>query len=312
MRTRNLWVVWGVVGAISGCGSDNQQGTEGGSTANAFQELAGYDWTVDPGVEDYYCGFQTLTEDLYINDFRPEMPPGTHHVVIGYQTPGPPDGFVHADDTTQSVCNGITFGDIFAFAATVGTQELVMPAGVAVKIPAGQQIVFGLHVINTGTSPLSGHSGVEVVSPDPSTVVNEAEVIAAMNGSFAVPPGKSTATATCTMVGDTTVFGVLPHMHLTGVHMTATAGPPPGTQTTLFNADYQFTDQRYSPIDPPLLLKEGDQMQVACDYQNNGTETLTPGESTTKNEMCITFAYRYPALSQSQPAGGGPRGYCMK
>jgi hypothetical protein len=306
----------------TGCGSDSTGAPAGGPNAPAsgFQELLVDDtWSVDPGAESYYCKYQTLKEDLYVSTFRPLMPPGTHHVVLGYQDPARPDGFVPAVDgvpPTADACTGLTFGDVFAFAGTYGTQELAMPEGVAVKIPAGKQLVLGLHFLNAGTKPMTGKAGVEAVEPAAADVVHEAEVIAAQSLGFAVPPGPSTVNATCTMIGDSTVFAVMPHMHKAGIHMTTTAGPG-GTGTTLINQDYVFTDQNYKTLDPPVKLKQGEQINVECDYNNTGSETLTVGESTVKNEMCITFTYRYPALALNAPVDSSPgfpmpRGWCVQ
>jgi len=318
---RSIAMTSALLALVTGCGSDATSPNENPAPAGSdgqFEELMAYDWTVDPGVEAYYCGYRTLTEDLYISDFRPLMPDGTHHVVLGYQAPAREDGYVPAVEgvaPTADVCTGVSFGDIFAFAATVGTQELSLPEGVAVKIPAGQQLVLGLHMLNSTAAPVTARSGLEVIRPDISAVTQEAEVIAAQNGQFSVPPGDSTVTATCTMTGDTNIFAVMPHMHKTGVHMTTTAGPS-GIGTTLLDRDYQFTEQNYTKLEAPLALKQGDQVLVQCNYSNPGSETLLFGESTTQNEMCITFLYRYPALSMysgvnTSPGFPLPRGACL-
>lgn len=318
MRTQYVGIA-AVAALISACGSDGgstQDATKNGDAATAadeFTELEAHDWKIDPGVETYSCGYTTLKEDLYIGAFSPIMPPGTHHVVLGYRDPGPADGYYQEDGQPTTPCTGVTFGDIFAYAATVGTEVFRMPEGVAEKIPAGKQLVFGLHVINTGSDPLSGRSGVRIIKPNASEVQDIAEVVAVLPMGFSVPPGPSTTNTTCTSIGDATVFAVSPHMHLTGVHMKTTAGPPPGTATTLIDADYRFTDQKIQLLPEPLHMKTGDQIQVACDYQNPGPDTLISGESTTKNEMCITFAYRYPALTPDAATDGTtPRGYCFQ
>jgi hypothetical protein len=104
-------------------------------------------------------------------------------------------------------------------------------------------------------------------------------------------------------------------MHLTGVHMKTTAQHTDGSEDTLLDAPYRFTEQNYKTFAPGIRLLQGEQLHVACDYENPGSDTLTVGESTTKNEMCITFAYRYPAVSANATAeetGGLPRGYCIK
>jgi Copper type II ascorbate-dependent monooxygenase, C-terminal domain len=326
MRTTNIGSVAATMlfALSTGCGNDSSTGAPAGGAntprAPGFADLLVDDsWSVDPGAESYYCKYQTLEEDLYVSKFRPLMPQGTHHVVLGYQEPARPDGFVPAIEgahPTAEACTGITFGDVFAFAGTVGTQELAMPEGVAVKIPAGKQLVLGLHFLNTGITPMTGKAGVQAVEPDAADVVHTAEVIAAQSLWFTVPPGPSTVDTTCTMIGDSTIFAVMPHMHKAGIHMTTTAGPG-GTGTTLLDQDYVFTEQSYTNLDPPVELKQGEQMNVECDYDNIGSDTLTVGESTTKNEMCITFAYRYPALALDAPVDSSPgfpmpRGWCVK
>jgi hypothetical protein len=305
------------------CGSDSTGAPPAETNApapGAFQALLADDtWSVDPGAESYYCKYLTLKEDVYISKFRPLMPTGTHHVTLGYQDPARSDGFVPAVEgvpPTAEACTGLSFGDVFAFAGTYGTQELAMPEGVAVKIPAGKQLVLGLHFLNAGTKPMTGKAGVEVVEPDAADVVHEAEVIAAQSLAFTVPPGPSTVDTTCTMIGDSTIFAVMPHMHKAGVHMTTTAGPA-GIGTTLLDQDYVFTDQNYKLLDPPIKLRQGEQINVECDFNNTGPNTLTPGESTTNNEMCITFTYRYPALALDAPVDSSagfpmPRGWCVK
>lgn len=52
-------------------------------------------------------------------------------------------------------------------------------------------------------------------------------------------------------------------------------------------------------MEPMLELGRGDQLQVKCDYENPGSRTLTFGESTSDNEMCIALMYRYPASAVS-------------
>jgi hypothetical protein len=288
---------------VLGCSSSGSgpaaPAQEGGAAAKPFEEILAYDWNVAPGVETYFCVYKTLTEDLWVSDFRPEFPIGTHHVTLGFSDPGPPDGVVASTDTAANPpCNGVTLGTNLLYFAGVGTGGMSLPSGVATKVPAGKQIEFSLHLLNPSSMPMTGHSGVEVVKVSPASVVHQAEVIAA--GKFqglTVPPMMSTQTGTCTMEGPVTLFAVAPHMHLMGVHMTTTMLLAAGGTKPLFDKAYQFDQQAYTFVDPPLAVTTGDQMQVACSYNNTGSTTLTFGESTTQNEMCIMFAYRYPAIA---------------
>jgi hypothetical protein len=317
------WFVALLLGcAAVGCGSSeptaaasNLATADSGTLAKDLAELYAYDWTVDPGVEAYWCGYRTLKEDLYISHFEPLMPEGTHHVTIGYREAGPADGFF-AEGEGSPQCTGTDFGDVYAFVGTVGTEALTMPEGVAVKIPAGKQLVFGLHVLNARSAPLSGHAGVAVKRVDVANVENVAEILAVNNFMLNIPPGKVTQTGTCTMNHDTTVFAVLPHMHKVGVHMTTTVPAANGGVVRLLDSDYEFTDQRYTTLSPPIQLKQGDKARIECTYENPGPNTFTFGESTDGGEMCITFLYRYPAVGLDQVVNTNfgiplPRGSCL-
>jgi hypothetical protein len=237
-----------------------------------------------------------LKEDLWFSDFRQNATTGTHHVTLGYGDPGPADG-TYSETTDPSAtpqCNGLTLGKNLAFGATRGTDEFTMPDGVAARIPAGKQLLLSVHVLNGSTSPLSGHTGIEAVRAEPAKTQHEAEIIFADDVALSIPPGQSVQKGTCTLDEDSTLFAVLGHMHLTGKHITSMALPASGTPITMIDQDYQFDQQKYVKLDPPVVLKQGDKIQTTCTYQNNGSDTLTFGESTTKNEMCISITYRYP------------------
>jgi hypothetical protein len=284
----------------AGCSADSSSTEPTGAGAKKYEEILAYDWTIEPGVETYYCIYETLKEELWVSDFRPISPTGTHHVTLGYSEPGPPDGVVASTDKSANPpCTGITLGQNLALGATKGTDEFTMPSGVAAVIPAGKQLLLSVHVLNSTASSLSGHTGVEVVRADPAKVEHEAEIIFAAPVNLNIPPGRSTQTGDCTLDADSTVFAVLGHMHTRGVHLTSTAIPASGPERTLLDYDYKFDEQKFIPLDPPLVLAPGDKIRTACTYENPGPHTLTFGESTELNEMCITISYRYPRVATS-------------
>jgi hypothetical protein len=309
MRTATtlaLSIATGLLSAVSlGCSSaptDATHSTPPDAAATTpgktFEEFIAQDWTIDPGVEAYYCVYKTLTEDVWVSDYRALAPPGTHHVTVGYGNPGSPDGAVSSADS--STCTGLTLGTNMAFTATRGNADAFsMPAGVAVRIPAGKQLLLNVHVLNATQRPLSGRTGIEVVRADPASVQHEAEMLYANNINLSIPPGTSTHTGTCTLDADSTFFAVLGHMHISGTHFTTTIVPANGTPTTMLDESYNFDAQKLVRLDPPTVLKKGDVLQTSCTYQNQGLDTLTFGESTTKNEMCISILYRYPAVAAS-------------
>jgi hypothetical protein len=152
-----------------------------------------------------------------------------------------------------------------------------------------------VHVLNATPQPLGGRTGIEVVYTDPTKIQNEAELIFANNLNLLIPPGQSTQTGTCTLDADSTIFSILGHMHVTGTHLTAIALPAGAAPQVLLDENYLFDSQKFAQLNPTVSLKKGDKVQTDCTYLNPGPDTLTFGESTTKNEMCISVFYRYPA-----------------
>ncbi|HUH04380.1 MAG TPA: hypothetical protein VML75_20435, partial [Kofleriaceae bacterium] len=92
-------IVCGLVigSAGTGCGGDSATNPDGGSGADGgdtgeWTTLISGDWTLAPGTEDYVCVRTTVTEDLYISEFRAMIPSGTHHTVLAIDTQGGADG----------------------------------------------------------------------------------------------------------------------------------------------------------------------------------------------------------------------------
>ena len=100
------------------------------------------------------------------------------------------------------------------------------------------------------------------------------------NALINVTPGASTQTGACTLDADSTFLTLIHHMHETGVHMRTRALPAGGAPLVLLDVGYDFNEQSVVPIEPRLELAAGDKIEVTCDYENPGTNTLTFGEST--------------------------------
>lgn len=294
-----------VVLGVAACSGESNKGGFGTTqhepvaVSEAYEEVVAQDWNVEPGMESYYCVYKTLTEDLMVQSFRPVQPLGTHHVTLGFSDPGRPDGVVlSTDSTAMTRCSGTTVGDTLVYFSGVGSGDMNLPEGVAVRIPAGKQVLLNIHVINTTDHALGGHSGLEILAPDPASVLSEAEIVAAGKvGGLDVPPGRSTQTGTCTMRGDVTILAVLPHMHAAGVHMTTTAIGADAT-TTLIDTDFQVDEQAYTFLDPPVALRKNETVKITCEYENGSAANLKFGENL-GDEMCYAFMYRYPSLGAS-------------
>ncbi len=248
--------------------------------------LAAGDWSMPGGQEGYRCVRQTIDETIFVHEFYPIAPEGTHHTVVTYTTsPSFPDGVTN--------CNAGTNDPDMIYGSGVGTEPLVLPEGVAVEIPAGAQILVNLHLYNTSADTLTGNSGIEVVTMPEALVENRAEVLLAGPLSFNIPAMTSghVINGSCTMADDVTVFAVMPHMHQLGTSMTVEVG-----DDIIYEGTYTFDDQRYHDITPQLALGGGTRVDVTCTYDNPTSSSVGFGDSSDQ-EMCFALLYRYPALA---------------
>lgn len=297
-----------LVGAgMAGCGDDDAAGDDtptpdaGDTTPDAggpdaapgdWVPVIQANWTLAAGKEGYICASKTLTEDLYIGGYRPIAPAGTHHTVLSY---GEPTG----TDDPGSPCSATSENPFWIYASGVGTNELVLPDGVGVKIPAGQQIHVNLHLFNIGDQALSGLSGVEILPVNAASVVHEADMFLPGDISMKILAGSSghVETGNCTAKYDQTLVALFPHMHQLGVHFKTEIVRGGQTIQTLWDEPYQFDSQEFALLNQ-VEIKAGDVIRTTCTYDNPGNLDVGFGNSSNQ-EMCFSILIRYPA------AGGG-------
>jgi hypothetical protein len=268
---------------------------DGGSDASPvlpgeWTTLIEGDWDLPVNDEGYFCVRKTVAATVFVRAFRPVIPLGTHHTVLTIGEPSGPDGI--------ESCSTATNADRMIFGSGVGTNELTMPEGVAIRLQAGDQLLLNLHVYNESTTkPLSGTSGTEVLLVDEARVENEAEVI--LVGTFGVfippheqPEDTTTIEGRCRMNGDVTVFATGPHMHRLGRHMTVVAETADG-DVTLMDRPYSFDEQTTESVGE-VAIPTGNAVRVACTYHNDTGDYVSWGESTDE-EMCFASLFRYPA-----------------
>jgi len=249
------------------------------------------EWELPAGEEGYRCVRLTATEDMFVKEFQPIAPLGTHHTLLSVnETPTAPDGV--------STCTAGDNGHTTLLGSGVGESYSAgpLPDGVAYKVAKGSQLNLNLHLFNVSETMLKGVSGTKVRTTSADKVKQFAETILAGPVSLSIPAGRSTTMGKCTLKSDTSVFAVSPHMHQLGVHLKAVANRAGGMPTvTLYDGPYDFFEQRQFAAS--LALKAGDTIQVECTYQNDTQRTVKFGESSL-DEMCFLGVYRYPIAGE--------------
>src|SRR5262245_14901930 len=98
-------------------------------------------YNLNNGEVYYPCQRLTVPDALHILKITPVSPTGVHHEVF-------------AIDESRSMPDGVTrcgpLGTRWRtlFASGVNSPSLTMPSGVQLEVPAGSQIVLGLHLFN--------------------------------------------------------------------------------------------------------------------------------------------------------------------
>jgi Copper type II ascorbate-dependent monooxygenase, C-terminal domain len=289
--------------AASGCGSGgsaNGDDDGGAVTVDATVtvdappgsttvRLVSSTYSLNAGEEFYQCQRLTLPDAVNVLKITPVSPTGVHHEVFAID-----DSHTMPDGVTRCGPLGTRWRTLFA--SGVNSPSLTMPSGVALKVPAGAQIVLGLHLFNTSSATLTGTASLDVITvPDAAGLV-EAGVPFAGSIGFTVPvnPPRD-VNGTCTIDRATKFFAVFPHMHQTGSHMKVWVETAAGQQV-VWDEDYDFNDQRFGMF-PAVDLVAGDKIKMTCSYSAAGAGKSF-GDSTTA-EMCFAISYVYPPIAST-------------
>ncbi|HKP59019.1 MAG TPA: hypothetical protein VJV78_19995 [Polyangiales bacterium] len=259
-----------------------------GDAGDGWKTLVTGRWEVPAGQETYHCARFTLPETITVSSFRALSPPGTHHTLLTIvDNPTDPDG--------SAPCTAGTNGKKSITGSGVGSNDLNMPAGVAMEVKAGQQLLLNLHLFNVTDKPITGTSGTLFKPMAVADVKQYAEGVLAGQINLSIPVGGPTMqSGDCTMTHDSTLFAVSPHMHQLGVHLKAVAKSSTAGEVVLMDKPYSFDEQLVYPLDKEVPMKKGDIVHVECTYQNTTNKPVMFGESSL-SEMCFAGVYRYPA-----------------
>jgi Copper type II ascorbate-dependent monooxygenase, C-terminal domain len=285
-------LITGLVG-LCGCGSEVTVGgsgeatTSGGNATDEWTKLVDGTWQMTAGKEGYWCTRKTIEKDTYVKAFRAQAPLGTHHTLLLVTQGGVPDG--------EESC-GPLLGANMIFASGIGTEDLVFPEGVAVKIPAGSQLLLNLHLFNTSSKTIGGVSGIEMKTMNAADMNEEAEMIFGGPTNINIPPnGSQVVEGSCIFPGTTNIWSVWAHMHQYGTNMKITHQSASGPNI-LHNGPYSFEEQINYLIEP-VKVYAGEELLIECTYQNPTSQTVTWGDSS-NSEMCFAGFYRYPKLGK--------------
>ncbi|HMY17163.1 MAG TPA: hypothetical protein PKA58_12645 [Polyangium sp.] len=310
MHTRNF--IWGfglALGslALTGCGSEStNQPPPGPATVDEFAVIPAvpdgavqYDFPeqiVQPGADVQTCYFlDPVKEDTFIKALDSYQGRFGHHLILFRSEKPEPVGLVRDCTSVQDMVNLLPVISSINF----GLQEF--PAGMAIRVPAGTQLVLQQHIVNTSENAIRLHDAVHVRTVPQA----EVQILAGFYGlsdlDFVLPPHKEyTSNWECQAPRDMNLLMIGPHMHEWGKSFVAQVGPADNLQTVIDIPEWRAEMRDKAPVthyskDAPLPLKQGDLIRTKCVWNNTEAESLI-----FPYEMCATFGYYFPAPEGSE------------
>jgi hypothetical protein len=242
---------------------------------------------VEPG-DSFECYYTDITTDreVYANSSTGKQGPGGHHITLYYATVPQAPGHHECIDAEMA-----EWRQVGAAGDAKGDGVVDLPPGVAVKIPAGKQIVVQTHYINATGKPADVEDEITVHLLAKEQVKRFAQGFVVVDGTFEIPPQASySRTGTCTLKRDLDLLIALGHMHELGKHYRLEHLDANGKLLqTIIDQDWEvaFTShpptKRWTP-DAPYRLAKGEKLRQTCTWNNTEKDkVLFP------REMCLAF-----------------------
>jgi len=291
-----------------------------------------------PGQETTDCVFFMTpnTTEVYFNEFHSRLRPGSHHMLLYIQSATVPEGGPSA--CNQSLSRNL-FGATTPKMDAANLSSAPENDGLAVRIPASQQVAMQMHVINAGTEPILREGWANVLFVDPSLVKIVGDPIFFISGrTSSIAVGQTvvnhgTATVPANAGANFRLVSAIPHVHAHTTRFTAyktiggvkdvlleiygTLGVPP--EPSLVTFDSKTTNPTPDPTtrtpgaySGTVYLKPGDTIDWECEQTNDGigaggqtfTTPLRFTEQVYTGEMCNLFGMYAPTTGGTWNAIG--------
>ncbi|HLK37169.1 MAG TPA: hypothetical protein VKU41_10495 [Polyangiaceae bacterium] len=281
-----------------------------------------------PGQETTDCVFfmSPNATEVYFTEYHSRLRPGSHHMLLYIQKNTVPEG-------GPGSCNQLLSRNLFGATSPTMDVKNISGApeneGLAVRIPASQQVAMQMHVINTTSAPILKEGWANIMYTDISQVKVLGDPIFFIAGtSMNIQVGQTvtnqgTATVPSDAAPDFRLVGAIPHYHGHTTRFTAYKTIN-GVKEKLLEEYgvlgvpgdpilYAFDSTTMNPTPNPdtmtpgafsgdVYLKPGDTISWECVQTNDGkgangvpiTNALKFTEQAYQGEMCNLFGIYAP------------------
>ena len=170
--------------------------------------------------------------------------------------------------------------------------DFSLPAGVAMRLPAGTGLDLNSHYANTSDQAIDAEVYANLHLLEPSQVEHVAKIFAWSNFDIELPAGKvTTLVKEFTFKEDRQIIQLVSHTHDRMTEFTAeiTGGAQDGELIYISNDWEHPAPLRF---DPPLSVTAGQGMRIRATYDNQTDRELLFG-FTRAEEMMILYGYYY-------------------
>jgi Tol biopolymer transport system component/mono/diheme cytochrome c family protein len=232
----------------------------------------------------------SLTEDKWVRgvEFRPSARKVVHHAIFAHA----PGGQLAARDGADGRPG---FGGMGAVGVVndrggsrglggwaVGATPMLLPDGVAMRLPAGSDFLLQMHFHLSG-KPETEKSLVGLYfagkAPDKALFSVELPALFGVGAGIDIPPGEKhfTIRDSFTLPGDVSVYSAMVHAHYLAREMKATATLPDGsTKPLLWIQDWDFNWQDTYVYKSPFTLPRGTRIDASLTYDNSADNPRNP------------------------------------
>jgi thiol-disulfide isomerase/thioredoxin len=185
-----------------------------------------------------------------------------------------------------------------------GARPMILPDGMAKRIPAGSRLLLQIHYTPNGSAQLD-QSSVGLVFADPNSVKKEVRTDMAVDNKFVIPPGDNNhrVDAEKTLEADTLLLTLMPHTHLRGKAFKFEAIYPNGEREVVLDVPrYDFNWQNTYVLAEPKRLPAGTKLHCTAYYDNSTKNKSNPDPKATVRWGDQTWQEMMIGYFESTPA----------
>ncbi len=158
-----------------------------------------------------------------------------------------------------------------------GMQPQVLPAGHAILVKAGSDLVFQMHYTANGKPGLDRTKIGLIFAKEP--VTRRVLIAPATNNKFVIPPGAGNhqVDSEITIQSSASLIALMPHMHLRGKDFEyRLVRPAAAPEVMLRVPKYNFNWQLFYYFDKPLELTKGTKIECTAHFDNSPNNPDNP------------------------------------